>query len=1158
MRQLFKLTSSDGRGETKAPAVFSWEPKGNFLATGGGSGVVHVWDRHGEHCYEISLTTTSPVSALEWDKDGDCLAILQEGQGLIPIWDMQYREVTRLDTALKDPSYMKWSRSGPQLVIGTAKGNVMVYNRHSRKKVNVLGKHPRRISCGAWLCAWSKDNRLALGSDDCTLTLSNEQGDTMEQTELKHAPREMVFATQKTNGNARDGAATPESHLSINMGGQSLLLYDLNDPDNPLELAFQQRYGSIVAHQWFGDGFMMLGFSEGFLVVISTHISEIGEELFSGRFHHKALYDIAYSPTLKYAAVAGDTGVKLVNEQEYLGKVDKICLNGAHAAVLSGTRVTLHEIEAQAGAGTQRKTFPVREDEHFVCATAIALTRDFLIYGTQAGTVEFFAVHPDEWTMLPGHQGFIYNPVSAELTSIPSFPPSVQCVMWDARDRNVLLVADGKELHTYVYAHTTIKGPMAAKLGPVDISADGEVTMIQKATPVQQGLYPICSREGTITCQVATGSITSITCPQYEHKEAGAPHQLVFCQNLALLRLKDAWNAALALKNRAYWLALSGKAMEIMDIDLAIRVYRQLGDAGMVMGLERIAHLEDKNLLAGHVLLLFSNYNAAQDLFLSSLKLAHTLDPSQVPYISVAYAQQLEFKGEYETALRMFEAALRACDDRGDVGESKDGFGDGPPPTAAPGGALPASSASTRPVCLAGVARCTLRMGDLRRGIQYVKESSDRVCRDCAAILEGMNQHSEAASLFELAEHFEKAAAIYIRKLNFTQAAAIMHKVALPKLHAQYAKACEAAGKLGDAVKAYEVAHDMDSVVRLYLGNLNQPERAFEIVRKTESSDGAQLVARFCQQQGDFRGAIEFLLMAKRSDEAFNLSKLHSQMDVYTAVLGDAIAPDDALSAAKTAVIIARQEQDLGSYKAAHAILYETTIQLEAQEVHVPQNLRKPFILLHSYLLVKKLIKAGDHDAAARMLLRVAKSISKFPSHGAPILTSTVIECQRAGLKASAHEYATQLMRPELRGKIDPKFKRKIEQMIRRPNLEEEPELLSPCPISGVMIPRTELECPTTKEEIPMCVVTGRHMEKDDWCVCPNSKMPALHSEYAKYIKAEMKAARDQAMKNEAKGAPEKGQLDVLDPVTSQPISLDKHTLLKKDEVEKFLENWAK
>ncbi len=104
---------------------------------------------------------------------------------------------------------------------------------------------------------------------------------------------------------------------------------------------------------------------------------------------------------------------------------------------------------------------------------------------------------------------------------------------------------------------------------------------------------------------------------------------------------------------------------------------------------------------------------------------------------------------------------------------------------------------------------------------------------------EGLDMLVEA--MFDLSEHFEKAAAIYIRKLNFTQAAAIMHKVGLPKLHAQYAKACEAAGKLGDAVKAYEVAHDMDSVVRLYLGNLNQPEKAFEIVRKTESSDGAQL-----------------------------------------------------------------------------------------------------------------------------------------------------------------------------------------------------------------------------------------------------------------------------------------------------------------------------
>jgi WD repeat-containing protein 19 len=51
--------------------------------------------------------------------------------------------------------------------------------------------------------------------------------------------------------------------------------------------------------------------------------------------------------------------------------------------------------------------------------------------------------------------------------------------------------------------------------------------------------------------------------------------------------------------------------------------------------------------------------------------------------------------------------------------------------------------------------------------------------------------------------------------------------------------------------------------------------------------------------------------------------------------------------------------------------------------VRVPSFLRRTFTLLHSYMLVKKLVKRGDHDGAARMLLRIAESISKFPSHKA-------------------------------------------------------------------------------------------------------------------------------------------------------------------------------
>jgi len=48
-----------------------------------------------------------------------------------------------------------------------------------------------------------------------------------------------------------------------------------------------------------------------------------------------------------------------------------------------------------------------------------------------------------------------------------------------------------------------------------------------------------------------------------------------------------------------------------------------------------------------------------------------------------------------------------------------------------------------------------------------------------------------------------------------------------------------------------------------------------------------------------------------------------------------------------------------------------------------------------------------------------------------PILTSTVIECHRSGLKNSSFSFAAMLMRPEYRDKIDLKYKKKIEGIVR-------------------------------------------------------------------------------------------------------------------------------
>lgn len=95
--------------------------------------------------------------------------------------------------------------------------------------------------------------------------------------------------------------------------------------------------------------------------------------------------------------------------------------------------------------------------------------------------------------------------------------------------------------------------------------------------------------------------------------------------------------------------------------------------------------------------------------------------------------------------------------------------------------------------------------------------------------------------------------------------------------------------------------------------------------------------------------------------------------------------------AGTTAIIIAKQEQEMGNYKVAHAILLQTYRELDNHKLRVPQDVQRMLSLLHSYVIVKKLVKASDHMSAARMLVRVAKNISKFPSHVVPILTSTGI-----------------------------------------------------------------------------------------------------------------------------------------------------------------------
>eukprot|EP00392_Amoebophrya_sp_AT5.2_P002827 g2832.t1 len=195
--------------------------------------------------------------------------------------------------------------------------------------------------------------------------------------------------------------------------------------------------------------------------------------------------------------------------------------------------------------------------------------------------------------------------------------------------------------------------------------------------------------------------------------------------------------------------------------------------------------------------------------------------------------------------------------------------------------------------------------------------------------------------------------------------------------------------------------------------------------------------------------------------------------------------------AAKTALVIAKQEQDGGNYRVAHDLMYSTFSDLERQGLPVPLDLYRRLVLLHSYVIVKRIVKTGDHLNAAQMLLRVGNGINHV-----------VIECQRANLKDDAYTFAVMLMRPEHRSQISDQYKRKIETIVRkRQNPDDAAGAASQnalCPFCESSIPRASTDCAHCLNILPLCIYSGLFVTREDYSYCPKCKFPARYTEITK------------------------------------------------------------
>lgn len=152
---------------------------------------------------------------------------------------------------------------------------------------------------------------------------------------------------------------------------------------------------------------------------------------------------------------------------------------------------------------------PDREDG--AQATCVTVTNDFVIVGTDTGSIEYF--YFGEWTSLPGSElrhshgiksvfanatgtrvlfiddesrGFLYNPVNSLLLQIPddNMPKDVRQVMWDAADWGLFVLCNAAEMHTYIHCPLTINGAIITELGSLTVRPDGDTVSVLAAGPL--------------------------------------------------------------------------------------------------------------------------------------------------------------------------------------------------------------------------------------------------------------------------------------------------------------------------------------------------------------------------------------------------------------------------------------------------------------------------------------------------------------------------------------------------------------------------------------------------------------------------------------------------------------------------------------------------
>ena len=85
-------------------------------------------------CFVAQGCVGRACTGFGWDADGDLLAIITSNSPHVILWDANTGKKGQVDTGLRDSmSCVRWSKRGSLLAVGTARGNLTIYNHRTAK-----------------------------------------------------------------------------------------------------------------------------------------------------------------------------------------------------------------------------------------------------------------------------------------------------------------------------------------------------------------------------------------------------------------------------------------------------------------------------------------------------------------------------------------------------------------------------------------------------------------------------------------------------------------------------------------------------------------------------------------------------------------------------------------------------------------------------------------------------------------------------------------------------------------------------------------------------------------------------------------------------------------------------------------------------------------